>query len=199
MKTEKLKLKLTLLENQLGTCPKNKGVYTSYIATKTDDKDKRKEEVQTVQEVEEKGWTGFHQDKQGIFIYDYMVKGFLKNAGNVLKGQKDMKNVVSKIDNFVFVFPRRIYPRLNGKPIHEPHGILERPLRAQTMQGPRVTLARSDYLLAGCEYEFSVTVVDNTVGITVKFIESLFEYGELCGLGQWRNGSQGRFSYKIIK
>ena len=129
MKLEKLKVRLTLTENQLGTCPKNKEVYAAYIATKTDDVDKGKEEIQTVQEIEEKGWTGFHQDKQGIFIYDYMIKGFLKNAGNVLKGQKDMKNAVSKIDNFVFVFPRRIYPEFEGKPIHEPHGVLERPLR----------------------------------------------------------------------
>lgn len=197
MKTEQLKVTLTLLEDQLGTIPKDKELYASYIATKAPIPEAGKEEVLTVQEIEEKGWTGFHKDKEGIFIYDYMIRGFLKAAGMALKGQMNLKNAVSKIDQFVFVFPRKIHPEYENKPIKEPHGMVERPLRAMTMQGPRVTLSRSDFLKAGCKYEFEITIIENDKGISSKVVRTLFEYGKFAGLGQFRNGSYGRFEVSI--
>ena len=194
-----LKIKLELTEPQLGTCPKDREVYKTFIASKAAEIENAKEEVQTIEQVEEKGWTGFHKDEHGIFIYDYMVRGFLKAAGNAMKGQTGLKNMASKIDKFVFVFPRRIHAKLDGKAVKEPHGVLERPLRAQTMQGPRVTLARSDYLKAGCVYEFEIRILGNDMGITPKVIISLLDYGQFSGLGQFRNGSYGRFSFKVQK
>lgn len=196
MKVQKMKVKLTLLEPQLGTVPKNPEVYAAFIATKAAEQ-KGEEEVLTVPKMEEKGWTGFHQDDDGIFIYDYMVRGFLKNAANVLKDQLKLKNARSKIDQLVFVFPRRIHFKRNGKSIAKPDGVLERPLRAQTMQGPRVTLARSDYVSAGATLEFDIHVIGNEKEITPHLVESLFDYSEYCGLGQFRNGSYGRCKAEV--
>jgi len=76
-----INVKLTLIEPMLGTIPKNKEIYAKYIADKTTEINKL-EEVETVTEVEESGWTGFHSDEEGIFIYNYMLKGFLKEAAN---------------------------------------------------------------------------------------------------------------------
>lgn len=194
MKIEKLDLKLVLTEPQLGTVPKDPSVYATYIADKTTEA-KKAEEVETVPEdvdkTEARGWTGFHSDEKGLFIYDYMILGFLKNSGNVLKDQLAIKNLRSKIDSYVFCFPRRIHFKRDGKNILKPDDVIERPLRAQTMQGPRVTLVRSDCVFAGAMLEFQLQVLDGPV--SVKKIKEMLEYGKMKGLGQFRNGSYGRF------
>ena len=173
-----MKIKIRLTEPMLGTVPKDPEVYKSYIETKKPEGENEQEYL-TVEKIEEKGWTGFHKDDKGLFIYDYMIRGFLKNAGNILKEVVGIKNIKSKIDNVVFVFPRRIYL---GKII--PDGVIERPLRAMTMQGPRVTLARSEYVDAGVEMEIEIKIIPNKE-ITESVLMSLFEYGQLCGLGQF--------------
>lgn len=192
MKT--IKYKITLTEPMLGTIPKNKEVFSTYIATKVADKEgiDYASEVETVEDLKEKGYTGFHSDEQGIFIFDYMIKGFLKNAGNTLKDIQKVKALSSKIDNFVFIFPRKIHV---GKT--QPDGILERPLRAMTMQGPRVTLAKSDYIDAGVSFDIELKLLSHKE-VSEKIIDELFEYGQLKGLGQFRNGSYGRFVVEKI-
>lgn len=196
---EKRQYRIRLLTDMLGTVPKSPEIYKDYIETKkpvTVEED----EYLTVEKIEDKGWTGFHSDDRGLFIYDYMIRGMLKNAGEVLQQgievEKEKKGVVSKeklrgirgkIDKYVFISPRRIYL---GK--REPDGYVERPLRAMTMQGPRVSLARSDYVKEGLEIEFEIELIKNKE-ITWDIIEMLLSYGKYCGLGQFRNGSYGRF------
>jgi hypothetical protein len=193
-----------MITEMLGTVPKDPEIYKSFIESKKP-AGIEENEAATVEKIEDKGWTGFHSDDNGLFIYDYMIRGFLKNAGEVLQStidvEKEKKGVVSreklkgirgKIDRFVFVFPRKIY--LDGKT--EPDGVVERPLRAMTMQGPRVTLARSDSVNEGINLFFSIKLVPNKE-ISWEIIEKLLEYGELCGLGQFRNGSYGRF--EVVK
>jgi hypothetical protein len=188
-----MKIRITLTEDMLGTVPKDKEVYKTYIETKKPD-DNGEDESQTIEEIEEKGWTGFMSDEKGLFVWDYYVKGFLKHAGNVLKETVKAKALRSKIDDFVFVFPRRIY---FGK--NQPDGVFERPLRAQTMRGPRVTLARSDYISAGSQFEFEIKLYPPHKEITEELIKTLLDYGQYMGFGQFRNGSFGRFSYEIVE
>lgn len=180
------KIKIELTTQMLGTVTKDPEVYKTYIESKKPESIDEKEYL-TVEKIEEKGWTGFHKDDKGLFIYEYMIKGFLKHAGNVLKDIVKIKALRSKIDNYVFISPRRIY--LNQD---KPDGIIERPLRAMTAQGPRVTIARSDYIKEGKKIEFEVTLIPHKE-ITIKKIMELFKYGELMGLGQFRNGGYGRF------
>ena len=186
MKFEKKNYKLELITEMLGTVPKDPDIYQSYIETKKPE-NISEEEYLTVEKIEEKGWTGFHSDDQGLFIYDYMIRGFMKNAGNVLKTALDLKAVKSKIDNFVFVFPRKIY--LGKK---EPDGVLCRSLRTNGPMGPRVCLAKSDTVHVGTMIEFEVSIVPNKE-IKMETIDMIMGYGQLCGLGQFRNGSYGRF------
>ncbi len=183
---ERRNYKIQLIEDMLGTVPKDPKVYATFIESKKPN-DIQEDEFTSVEKAEEKGWTGFHKDENGIFIYDYMIKGFLKNAGNVLKEAAKIKALRSKLDNYLFVFPRKIYL---GQ--HEPDGYIERPLRAMTQKGPRVTLARSDKIKAGKIIEFEIGILDHTE-IKWKLVDTLFEYGALAGLGQFRNGSYGRF------
>jgi hypothetical protein len=118
-----------------------------------------------------------------------MIKGFLKNAGNVLKDVDEIKvkSLRSKIDNYLFVTPRRVYL---GKT--EPEGYFERPLRAMTQKGPRVTLARSDQVNEGLLISFEISLIPHKE-LSWTLIDELFEYGKLMGLGQFRNGGFGRF------
>jgi hypothetical protein len=197
---DKRAYKLELLTEMLGTVPKDPDVYKTYIESKKPGNGDGEAEYLTVDKIEEKGWTGFHRDENGLFIYDYMIRGFLKAAGEVMangimvdkekKGitvSEKLKAVKSKIDKYVFVFPRRI-----PLGVKEPEGYIERPLRAMTMQGPRVTLARSDYVKAGTILDIEIALLPQKE-ISWATIEQFLSYGELCGLGQFRNGSYGRF------
>jgi len=178
--------KIELLTEMLGTVTKDPEVYKTYIESKKPE-EITEEEYLTVEKVEQKGWTGFHKDDAGLFIYDYMIKGFLKHAGNVLKEVAKVKALRSKIDDFIFIFPRKI--RLGQK---EADGIIERPLVGMTMRGPRVTLVRSDYINAGKVIEFEIKLLPHKE-LSWDLIKTLLEYGELMGLGQFRNGGYGRF------
>ena len=120
-----------------------------------------------------------------------MIKGFLKNSGNVQKEIMKVKALRSKLDDVCFVFPRRI-----SLGQATPDGMIERPLRAMTMQGPRVTLARSDYVSAGKVLDFEIGLMPHKE-ITWALIDSLLEYGQVMGLGQFRNGGYGRFEVVV--
>lgn len=187
------KLKIKLVTPMLGTIPMNKEVYSKFVAVKAVEKGLQDEEVETVQEIEEKGWTGFHQDENGLFVYDYLVKGFLKEAANVLKDNIGIKNARAKLDSYVFVSPRRIYL---GK--EKPDGVLERPLRAMTMQGPRVSLAKSDLVNEGTEIVVEITNLNEALFPKKKLCE-LLDYGAFKGLGQFRNGGYGKFEYEFLE
>lgn len=194
MKVETMKVTLTMTEPILGAVPKDPEVYRTYIASKAPPEVNADGEVATVpiEEVEQKGWTGFHQDAKGLFLYDYAIKGFLKASAIALSGQTDIKNSRSKVDTLVFIFPRRVHILKDGKPVKAPDRVVERPLRAQTAQGPRVALARSDCVEAGCQLKFEVHVVGNKKDISLRLVKELFEFAKYEGLGQFRSGSYGR-------
>lgn len=209
----KYDLVFELIEPLLGTIPKDKNVFENFIMdqAKTEvEKKKATEDLARVpEEVEERGWTGFYEDEQGRpILMDYQFKGFLKNAGNVLKdvtGERTVKpkkgeegepkketgtpNLRSHINDTVFVNPRSIV--LADKP----DDVLERPIRAMTAQGPRVALMRSDLINPGRQYSLELQVLNKSKA-TEKVLRDILSYGELCGLLQWRNGGYGRF--KVI-
>jgi hypothetical protein len=191
LQSKKIKVTIELINPMLGTVPKDPEVYKNYIESKKPE-EIQEEEYKTVESAEERGWTGFHKDNQGYFIYDYMIKGFVKNAGNILKNQLEVKNFKSKIQNFLFINPRKIY---FAKPSEE-FEVFERPLRAMTAQGPRVTLARSEATKSGLKISFEIEILKNSE-VTEKKVKQLFEYGERVGLGQFRNGTYGNF--KVVK
>jgi hypothetical protein len=188
-----MKIKITLTEDMLGTVPKDKAIYTTYIGgLKPPGTPSLENELEDVVEAEEKGWTGFHRDGNGLFVLDYYIKGFLKHSANVQKETLGIKALRSKITDFVFVFPRKVY--LGKK---EPDGVFERPRQGMTPQGPKTSLARSDYVAAGTKFAFELRFFPPHKEITRKVIESILEYGAYMGFGQFRNGSFGRFTFEI--
>lgn len=202
--------RLTLLEPMLGTQPRDRALYAAYVAARAAGAampaagvQEVASEVNDVQEIEERGWTGFAQDAEGIHLWDYQLRGFLKEAARVLdlslpgKRKSSVALGPSVIDRHVFVTPRRIRIAREGVPLHEPDETLERPLRAMTAQGPRVSLVRSDVVREGATLDISVSLLGDRV--THELIERLLDYGALQGLGQWRNGSWGRFSWEAIE
>ncbi len=192
MDIEVYQLKVTFTEPILGTQPQ-KDVATKYTQDKAREKGLPVEdELETLPEMLDKGTTAFHKlDGQPIY-YDYHLKGFLKEAGSVLNGTHGVKALRSKVDNTVFVQPRRI-------PLHLPEGgeigFLERPLRGQTMQGPRVSLARSELLPVATWLEATVQVIAGPISESI--LRELLDYGQFKGFGQWRNGGYGRFTYEL--
>ena len=185
-------VQLQLITEMLGTVPKDDDIYRSYVESKRPDTGEDEVDIQTI---EEKGWTGFHSDAEGLFIFEYMIKGFLKHWGNVLKESLKLKAVKSKIDNLVFISPRKIrFLSSVGNTITEPHGTLSRPLRAYTPQGYIVAIAKSDYVNADSIIAFNIEIIDNgKKEITPDIVKTLLEKGVYSGFGQFRNGGFGRF------
>lgn len=183
---------INLIEPLLGTIPKREDVYTEFIATKAPQPvaDEQPDLSGIDTDDEGKGWTGFYVNAQGEpILKDYQIKGFLKEAGNVLKNIAEIKAMRSKIDTQMFVFPRDIS-------LGKVAGVIERPLRAMTMQGPRVTVVRSDYVDVGTEFSIEIHVL-NKSEITEEKLAILLDYGQYYGIGQWRNGGYGRFIYTL--
>lgn len=204
MKIEKMKVKLVFQESILGSMPADPAVYTTYIADKApagwlkDEEILNAEELAATKENADKSVTVFPQDDEGLFFYNYHLKGFLKEAGNVLKDQVKIKNLRSKIDNFLFINPRKIYMcRPDGSAILEEDDILERPLRGQTAMGPRVALAASERVRPPVEIVFDIELLEHKE-VKMDTIRTLLGYGKFKGLGQWRNGGWGRFEWEEI-
>lgn len=184
-----------LTRKMLGTVPRDANIYSSYIASLTEDKELRKEEIDTVDEIEEKGWTGFHKDDDGSFIYNYMILGNIKANIKVLidSGAIEKVTAYKKVcDTCLKVYPRRI--RFENK--SHPDGSMERALRAMTAKGERTFISRSDYIDEDATFSFDVKLIKNKNKLTSTALLKALKLGEEYGLGQWR-GSGGYGAYVI--
>lgn len=207
MKT--LKVKLTLIEGMLGTSPANEEVYREFIGSKSPDALSVEDEVAALgaDAVAEKGRTVFPRLEDGTpFVYDYQIKGFFKDACSMLSRltgkdengkKKKAVNESSKITAYKKVIDGLIFPKPRKIPVIFDGEMLDcqRPLRAQTAQGERVSLASSDEIPAGATLTFEVVCLDDS---NVDAVKEWLDYGLLRGLGQWRNSGKGRFTWEEI-
>ena len=200
-----IKVKLTFTESILGTMPNNENVYSDFIATKAPDADTIEDEIAAigVEAVDEKGRTVFPRMEDGTpFLYDYQIRGFFKGACGFLKlvnGTESKKETAKggsmvsfkkKIDGLIFVNERKI-------PFHNYGEIsnCQRPLRAMTMQGERVSLASSDEIQAGAWVEFTIRLLCDD---HEKCVREWLDFGQYNGIGQWRNSGHGRFVWEEV-
>ena len=200
-----MKVKITLNEEMLGMSPANADIYREYIASKSPDAATIDEEVASVgvDAVEEKGITVFPKTEDGTpFMWDYQIKGFFKDTCQMLskagkagyeggKACAALKAYKKAIDGLLFVSPRKIPVNLSDE-----IGFCSRPLRAMTMQGERVSLAKSETCPAGSTIEFEITCLDKNLE---KMVVECLNYGSMRGLGQWRNSGKGVFSWEEVK
>lgn len=193
-----MKVRLTFIEEVLGSAPTDKEIYATYIGSKGPNAMTLEEEIAALgeEEIIENSMTVFPKDKDGKpFMWDYQVKGFFKNAAKAygyIGGKVKLTAYKSKIDNLVFIRERKIpYVLPEGSEI----GNCQRPLRASTAQGERIALANSENIPAGTTVEFTIEVlVDELMEHVIRWLN----YGRLNGLGQWHNSGKGRFTWEDI-
>lgn len=201
MKIEKIDVRINFVESILGSAPADPDIFTRFVSAKAPAPWQQVEENDTIPErTQDTGATVFHSDEKGLFLFDYHLKGFLKEAGNVLKADDDIKikNLRSKIDNYVFIKPRRIYLLRDGKPVQEEDEVLERPLRGMTARGERVSLAKSEVVHPPVYIEATIEVLQHKE-VKPDVVRKLLDYGAYKGIGQWRNGGWGRFEWEELK
>lgn len=197
---KKLKIEIETSEPMLGTKTADPEVFTRFVASKRPDGPAR-DELDAAARQDPDGSAGstvFHRDEGGRpFIWDYQVKGFFKDACQSLRCAPGSRSSAVKaykkaIDGLVFVAPRRI-PL--GLPEGGEVGVVERPLRAQTMRGERVALARSESVPAGTRLSVEVVLLDPALEPALR---EWLDYGALRGIGQWRNSGMGRFRWREL-
>lgn len=192
MKT--MKVKLIFTEEVLGTASNNPEIHSEFIASKAPDAQSMEEEIAAIGAgaVEEKSVTVFPKlDDYTPFVWDYQVKGFFKDTCGSLRKvsgteSSKIKAYKKEIDGLIFIFPRKIPFENYGGVIGE----CQRPLRGQTAQGERIALAHSETVQAGSQITFTVKCLVDT---QMKVVREWLDYGEMRGLGQWRNSGKGRF------
>lgn len=202
-----MKVRLTFVEGVLGTASANPEVHAEYIASKSADAGKAKEELEALHadELMEKSITVFPRSEGGApILWDYQVKGFLKETVGILLDfqEPDLKVGKAKlsrwtfkkvVDNAVFVTPREIPLVLPPKTAVR-H--CTRPLRAETMKGERVALATSEEVPRGTVIEFEITTLAPALD---DLLRKCLDYGARKGIGQWRNSGKGRFTWEEVK
>lgn len=195
---KEMRVRLALTEPILGTASNNKEIHAEFIASHAPDAPSRDEEVAAVgvEEVVEKAMTVFPRNAEGQpIMWDYQIKGFFKDACGVLRKVSDMKSSKLKaykkeIDGLIFINERQILINTDS-----PIGSCQRPLRASTAQGERISLANSEEIAAGATLEFTITCLKDDL---MPIVKEWLDYGKLRGLGQWRNSGKGRFTWEEI-
>ena len=199
----KMHFRVTFIEPVLGTTSNNKELFTEYIASKAPDSASKEEEVAAfgVDATVEKSMTIFPKLEDGTpFLWDYQIKGFFKDSCSALQRCKaeELAKESCKLRAFKKVIDGCIFPQPRKIPINIQDGeisTLQRPLRANTPQGERVSIAISECVPAGSTAEFDILCLSKEYE---KAILEWMEYGILRGFLQWRNAGYGRFVYELL-
>lgn len=202
----RMKVRLTLVEELLGTKASDPDIHKTYIAGLNPDgaqKDEVKAAEATAEQLEDegveiKGMTIFHRDDAGNpVLWDYQIKGFFKDAcGGLRRAGASQSGALQAykgvIDGAIFVYPRQIVLNIpEGGEI----GICQRPLRSETAKGPRVALCSSETVPAGTTIDIEIEYYNKDF---LPCILEWLDYGASRGLGQWRNSGKGRITYQIL-
>lgn len=202
-----MKVRITFTQPVLGTKPADPELHTRFVASKAPDAKTMEEEIAALgaSEVEERTKTIFYKLEDGTpYIEAYQIKGFFKEAVRTLKkvpGTLSSKQTayLKKVDNFIFVQGNMANDTII--PLYMPIDLdlnatdCQRPLRAQTPKGERVSLAHSEEAPAGTYAEFTVTTL---VDSDTELVREWLDYGHWKGIGQWRNSDKGRFAWEEI-
>ena len=195
-----MKLRITMVEQLLGTAPNDDKLYESFILSKAPADVETSDEIESLPELIAKGIMVFHRNSQGeLCIMDWQIKGFLKEIGDNIrqrnKGGPDAGRWSAwkvHVSKNVHVFPRFIS---SGKTVAD--GFCDRPLRSMTRQGEITALVRSEIFVAGTQFDLEIVNRAPRL-ISDRQIHECLDEGQYYGLGQWRNSGNGRFTYEII-
>ena len=211
MKTT-LKVRIKWIDDVLGSTPGDPQIHETYIASKAPDAMSIKEEIEAVgmDEVIAKGKTIFPKVDGEPVLWSYQVRGFFKSACAALKMDDDSESskvtaYKKLIDRAVFVFPDADDRTGRAIRIHtdEPISDCPRSLRASTPQGERTAIADSERISQGAWADFDVVLLTDKIQIKgktylslVDLVKEWLDYGEFCGIGQWRSSGKGAFVWE---
>lgn len=204
---KEMKIKLTFTEELLGTLAANKELATDFIASKAKNgiKPDEAEVIENIDDQIQNSSTVFPKDENGLFLWDYQIKGFFKDAALAMLTSgfwtKEQLNKIGMtkhmykrtIDHHLFVYPRKIYLKL---PDGQETTFLERPLRADTPRGERIALSRSESCPSGTTCQIQIETLNDAIW---PMMQECLKYGKKRGIGQWRNSGCGRFEYLTIE
>ena len=194
-----LKVRLTMIETTLGTASCDPKIHEEFVASKSPNPATIEDEVAAigVEATVMKAKTVFPKEDGRPFVYDYQIRGFLKEAAGMMARVPDSLSSELKahrkvVDGLVFVYPRKIMWQL---PPGGVIGDLQRPIIAQTAQGQRIALANSESVPAGSVLELEIWILNEK---HEKLVREWLDYGAYKGLGQWRNSGKGQFTWEEI-
>ena len=150
-----------------------------------------------------KGTTVFYWDKKTEMpcLSDHMIYGFLKASAEAICRTKTTKKgtvlqsasyTQSLINQHVRCEERFIIFSKGVKMTKDHIDYLQRSLRAMTPKGPRVSLVKSEQIEEGATISFTLKVMEGSP-LKKDHLDKMFSYGELSGIGQWRNAGYGQF------
>lgn len=148
-------------------------------------------------DVLDRGKTVFPRDEQGRpCMYGYQLKGAFKEACGFLRRVKRSKSAKitayrKVIDGLIFVDERMSPFIFDSGEI----GDCTRPLRANTPQGERVSIARSETVPAGATITFTIVSLEESFW---PAIEEWLDYFNRHGLCQWRNSGKGTCTWEYV-
>lgn len=198
-----LTVRCTFTQPLLATNANNSEIYSEFLAKNAPDAETLEQEIQRLglAQVDEKGMTVFLRKPENPEIPQmkaYTWSGFFKAKARALakiKGTKtaEMKAYIKEIDDRISISPTFIDLAIpQGGEI----GTLQRPLKAATLQGDRVSLAKSETVPIGTQCEFTVCC-ETKEGMQIV-LEAL-EFGAKRGTGQWRNAGYGTFTFDVLE
>lgn len=146
------------------------------------------------------------------FLYNYQFRGLMKDACGLLSRAKnnesaDMKAYKKVIDGNIFVFPRHIAFTVPDQFIDDvgyeqtsrtPDGRLninQRQLRISGPTGERTAISSSEFIPAGSKCKLRIGL---TSKMWIPAVKEWLNYGQVRGIGQWRNSGSGLFRWREL-
>jgi len=194
-----IQIRITFLDELLGMLPDSEDIFRRFIAAKAPDSSTSADDEADALEAD------IMDNRQSVhifpkrngrpFLYDYQMKGFMKDACSALRkvpGSESgkIRAYRKEIDGLIFVTPREIPLHFCGE-----IGTCARPLRASTAQGDRIAMAISETVPAGTYMECTITCLSDS---HMAAVHEWLDYGSLRGMGEWRNSGKGRFEWAEI-
>jgi hypothetical protein len=217
---KKFKIELTFIRDVIGSQPASSDIRQKYIVAKMttgrtgmsaevamnkvkdeiDNLKKDEDYQEKIEEMGERAVTVFHRNSQGEpSISDVQLRGFFKDAFTFVG--KDLK-VISKKDGSNYSGEEKYRDWIGDRisfteqyiPLKGDIRIFDRPIRVNTMQGPRVSIASSETMTPKAPIEFTVVTTDD---VEKKYVEAILDRGIFKGLGSWANAQWGSFQYEL--
>jgi hypothetical protein len=133
------------------------------------------------------GWATFKCDENGLYYEGRCVRGHIKDCALQVAKILDILAFKAKVSNNVYVETDKITLLKQA-----PDGFEKRFIQVMTRQGPRSTYKYIDYINSP-KLEFVLKLLERGP-ITVKHLETIFEYGGVHGIGQERSQGWGRYT-----